>query len=161
MSCCNLQFPLPLLPLCLTHLTLSLSLPHSPHPLSLPASLTSPSLPPCLTHLTPLSLPHSPHPLSLPASPHSPHPLSLPASLPPSLSPFPSLSDLSLQQKLSECSVLVPGLLDNVPHVLATLGRDGVVWGRKEGGRYAMSHFSTMGHPIHNQPVSVSGAGDR
>ena len=71
--------------------------------------------------------------------------------------------DLSLQEKLSECTLLVSPLLNHVPNVFASLGRDGVVWGRKTtiGGENKLSHFSTVGQSCHNDPVNVSGAGDR
>ena len=71
-------------------------------------------------------------------------------------------TELTVEEKLTECGELIPSLADHVPHVLASLGRDGVVWGerRKEGVK--LFHFSTVGHVSHgSQPVSVSGAGDR
>ena len=71
-------------------------------------------------------------------------------------------ADLTVEEKLTECGELIPRLLDHVPHVLASLGRDGVVWGeRREGGETNLSHFTTFGRHSHTKPVSVSGAGDR
>ena len=71
-------------------------------------------------------------------------------------------ADLTVEEKLTECGELIPRLLDHVPHVLASLGRDGVVWGeRREGGETNLSHFTTFGRHAHTKPVSVSGAGDR
>ena len=71
-------------------------------------------------------------------------------------------TDLTLQQKLAECRALVPALLEKVPHVLVTLGKDGVLWGsRDQGNQEKMLHFSTLGRPVHAPTVNVSGAGDR
>jgi sugar/nucleoside kinase (ribokinase family) len=79
-------------------------------------------------------------------------------SLPPTK---PHITDLTVEEKLTECGELIPSLLDHVPHVLASLGRDGVVWGeRREGGESKLSHFTACGRHSHTQPVSVSGAGD-
>ena len=60
-------------------------------------------------------------------------------------------TDLTLQQKLTECSTLVPSLLDHIPHILVTLGRDGVLWGRRREGE-RQCHTSQL---LVNQPMTT------
>ena len=87
--------------------------------------------------------------------------LSLSLSLFLSLSPFPS--ELSLEDKLSECRQLVPPLLHHIPNVVVSLGKDGVlVCGREEErGQRCLHYPPAADHLLPANVVSVTGAGDR
>ena len=90
--------------------------------------------------------------------------ISLSLSLPPPL-PLSSsfLSDLSLEDKLSECKQLVPSLLHHIPNIVVSLGRDGVLVGTREedSGGQCLHYPPATECLLPANVVSVTGAGDR
>ena len=72
------------------------------------------------------------------------------------------LIDATLDEKLEECFHYCPVLLENVPTIFVSLGKDGVLVGQRDISDITMKHYPAA--PDHLLPVSVvnaSGAGDR
>ena len=119
------------------------SSPHHSLPL-LPSLLLSPSF----SHSCTLSLI-----LSLPPS--------LSPSLPPSLRHFLLPSELSLEDKLSECIQLTPPLLEHIPNIVVSLGKDGVLFATQQKSDELFYYPAAADHLLPARVLSVTGAGDR
>lgn len=72
------------------------------------------------------------------------------------------LLDCSLDTKLEECFHYCPVLLENIPTIFISLGKDGVLVGQRQNNDITMKHYPAV--PDSLLPVTVasaSGAGDR
>jgi len=70
--------------------------------------------------------------------------------------------DATLHEKLKECFQYCPVILENVPTIFVSLGKDGILVGQREDNKNTFKHYPAA--PDHLLPVSVtstSGAGDR
>ena len=73
-----------------------------------------------------------------------------------------NLVDATLDEKLEECFHYCPVLLENVPTIFVSLGKDGVLVSQRDSNEITMKHYPAA--PNNLLPVSVanaSGAGDR
>lgn len=75
--------------------------------------------------------------------------------------PSSSTLDATLDEKLEECFNYCPVLLENIPNIFISLGKDGVLVGQRNSNEITLKHYPSA--PDHLLPVSVasaSGAGD-
>ena len=82
----------------------------------------------------------------------SPLHLSLSSSLP---------SELLLEDKLSECMQLVPSLLEHIPNIVVSLGKDGVFYASQQMNGRFLHHPAAVQQLLPATVLSVTGAGDR
>lgn len=74
-------------------------------------------------------------------------------------------SDLSLEDKVSECRRLLKPIMSHIPTVVVSLGSDGVLYCTREEGtnqQVECLHYPAAAeHMLPVRVLSVSGAGDR